>query len=146
MKLSSSLLILCGDTFFTTEILNVVSNEKLFWCESLACIDSALFSHLSSFLKQLRWLLVQMRGKITGYLHVGKISSVCSKEKTFDILFPIPSLADNNRFCSTFHRDYKPLTTMVNVPTIHTGHVHVHHCKISNVWLQGENIKFWYND
>ena len=38
MNFDSSLLILCGDTLLTDVFLDV-SNEKLFWCESLPCID-----------------------------------------------------------------------------------------------------------
>ena len=59
MNLNSFLFILCGDTFFTAEILNV-SDEKLFWCESLVCIDSALFS--KSFPNWLSFCLFQASG------------------------------------------------------------------------------------
>ena len=51
MNLNSSLLNCCGDTFFTTEMLNV-SNEKFSMWHSFACIDRADFSTLSSLLKQ----------------------------------------------------------------------------------------------
>ena len=55
INLYSSRLNLWGDTFFTTAILKM-SNEKFVWWTSLACIESADFSHFSP-LKHPRWPL-----------------------------------------------------------------------------------------